>query len=113
IARDNADVLIVTSAGYGKRTPVVEYRPQKRAGKGLKACRLTDKTGEIAGVKLVRQENEMMLTTMAGYVIRFQISDVPKMGRLTQGVKVMSLEEDDEVISIARVSSKGEDDLDD
>ncbi|MDD4337480.1 MAG: DNA gyrase subunit A, partial [Firmicutes bacterium] len=53
IARDNADVLIVTSAGYGKRTPVVEYRPQKRAGKGLKACRLTDKTGEIAGVKLV------------------------------------------------------------
>jgi DNA gyrase subunit A len=50
---------------------------------------------------------------MAGYVIRFQISDVPKMGRLTQGVKVMSLEEDDEVISIARVSSKGEDDLDD
>lgn len=113
IARDNADVLIVTSAGYGKRTPVVEYRPQKRAGKGLKACRLTDKTGEIAGVKLVRQENEMMLTTMAGYVIRFQISDVPKMGRLTQGVKVMSLEEDDEVISIARVSSRDEDDLDD
>lgn len=113
IARDNADVLIVTSAGYGKRTPVVEYRPQKRAGKGLKACRLTDKTGEISGVKLVRQENEMMLTTMVGYVIRFQISDVPKMGRLTQGVKVMSLEEDDEVISIARVSSKGEDDLDD
>lgn len=113
IARDNADVLIVTSAGYGKRTPVVEYRPQKRAGKGLKACRLTDKTGEIAGVKLVRQENEMMLTTMAGYVIRFQISDVPKMGRLTQGVKVMSLEEEDEVISIARVSSRDEDDLDD
>jgi len=113
IARDSADVLIVTSAGYGKRTPVVEYRPQKRAGKGLKACRLTDKTGEIAGVKLVRQENEMMLTTMAGYVIRFQISDVPKMGRLTQGVKVMSLEEEDEVISIARVSSRDEDDLDD
>ena len=113
IARDNADVLIVTSAGYGKRTPVVEYRPQKRAGKGLKACRLTDKTGEIAGVKPVRQENEMMLTTMAGYVIRFQISDVPKMGRLTQGVKVMSLEEEDEVISIARVSSRDEDDLDD
>ena len=111
IARDNADVLIITSAGYGKRTPVVEYRPQNRAGKGLKACRLTDKTGNIVGVKLVREENEMMLTTMAGYVIRFQISDVPKMGRLTQGVKVMSLDDGDQVISIARVSSKGEDDL--
>lgn len=111
IARDNADVLIITSAGYGKRTPVVEYRPQNRAGKGLKACRLTNKTGNIVGVKLVREENEMMLTTMAGYVIRFQISDVPKMGRLTQGVKVMSLDDGDQVISIARVSSKGEDDL--
>jgi len=111
IARDNADVLIITSAGYGKRTPVVEYRPQNRAGKGLKACRLTDKTGNIVGVKLVREENEMMLTTMAGYVIRFQISDVPRMGRLTQGVKVMSLDDGDQVISIARVSSKGEDDL--
>ena len=111
IARDNADVLIITSAGYGKRTPVVEYRPQNRAGKGLKACRLTNKTGNIVGVKLVREENEMMLTTMAGYVIRFQISDVPRMGRLTQGVKVMSLDDGDQVISIARVSSKGEDDL--
>ncbi|MEA4882767.1 MAG: DNA gyrase subunit A [Clostridia bacterium] len=113
IARDNADVLVITNNGYGKRTPVVDYRPQRRAGKGLKALRLTPKTGSIVGVKLVRDENELMLMTTSGYVIRFQISDVPVMGRDTQGVKVMNLEPDDQVVSIARVSPKSEDDLED
>jgi DNA gyrase subunit A len=113
IARHNADVLVITSNGFGKRTSVSEYRPQRRGGKGLKACRLTDKTGHIAGVKLVREENQLMLMTMAGYVIRFQISDVPRMGRYAQGVKAMALEEGDQVISIARVSSKIVEDLED
>lgn len=111
IARDNADVLVITNNGFGKRTSVSEYRPQRRGGKGLKACKLTDKTGHIAGVKLVREENQLMLMTMAGYVIRFQISDVPRMGRYAQGVKAMALEEGDQVISIARVSSKISEDL--
>ncbi|HON43135.1 MAG TPA: DNA gyrase C-terminal beta-propeller domain-containing protein, partial [Bacillota bacterium] len=113
IARDNADVLVITNNGFGKRTSVSEYRPQRRGGKGLKACKLTDKTGHIAGVKLVREENQLMLMTMAGYVIRFQISDVPRMGRYAQGVKAMALEEGDQVISIARVSSKIAEDLED
>lgn len=113
IARDTADVLIITNQGYGKRTPVTEYRAQNRGGKGLKALNLTPKTGRIAGVKLVRGENEVMLMTSAGYVIRFQISDISRMGRYAQGVKVMSLEADDEVIGIARVSGKSGDELED
>ena len=113
IARDTADVLIVTNEGFGKRTPVSEYRAQNRGGKGLKALNLTPKTGRIAGVKLVRQENEVMLMTSSGYVIRFQISDISRMGRYAQGVKVMSLEADDQVIGIARVSGKSGDELED
>ena len=113
IARDTADVLIITNNGYGKRTPVSEYRAQRRGGKGLKAMGLTPKTGRIAGVKLVREENELMLMTSLGYVIRFQISDISRMGRYAQGVKAMALEQDDEVVSIARVSGKSGDDLED
>jgi len=113
IARNTADVLIITSAGFGKRTPVTEYRSQRRSGKGLKAIGLSPKTGRIVGVKLVRQENEVMLMTAMGYVIRFQIKDIPQMGRYARGVKVMTLEGGDEIVGIARVSGKSGDDLDD
>lgn len=97
IALQGQDVLVVTEDGYGKRTPVSEYRVQNRGGMGIKAMNLTPKTGLIAAVKLVREENELVITSASGHIIRMQLSGIPRLGRSTQGVKVINLENGDQV----------------
>jgi len=104
IALHGQDVLVVTENGYGKRTPVSEYRMQNRGGMGIKAMNLTPKTGLIAAVKLVREENELVITSASGHIIRMQLSDIPRLGRSTQGVKVINLEDKDQVSALAQVS---------
>jgi DNA gyrase subunit A len=101
-------VLIVTRNGYGKRTPMEEYRLQSRGGKGIKTLSLTEKKGEVVAHKVVSDEEDLMIVTQGGIVIRLNVSEISVMSRYAQGVKLITLE-NDEVATVARVQiSDGE-----
>lgn len=106
------DVLIVTAKGYGKRTPVSEYRTQSRGGKGIKTLNVTDKNGHIAGLKMVDNEEDLMIMTSSGTMIRTSMSGISTMGRNTQGVKLINIREDDAVATVTRVGRTEESDED-
>ena len=91
IVNDESEVLIVSTNGYGKRTSADSYRIQTRGGKGIKTLHLTEKNGFIAGLKVVTSDNDLMLVTSAGIIIRLSIGDISLMGRNTQGVKLIAL----------------------
>jgi DNA gyrase subunit A len=105
IAPDEAELFVVTEHGYGKRTPVEEYPVQKRGGMGVKTIQITDKKGPLAGMKIVMPRHELMLISEEGVVIRVKANDISKLGRSTQGVKVMNVSNTDRVSAIARVSA--------
>lgn len=102
----NAEVLTVTESGYGKRTSTEEYRAQTRGGKGLINMKVTEKTGQVVGIKVVRPEHELMLITTDGIVIRTNVSDISVISRNTQGVKLMTTAENDKVASMATLEQK-------
>ncbi len=110
VVRRDASVLTVTRRGMGKRTSVDEYRTQHRGGKGLINLRLTEKTGEVVAVKEVTDEDELMLVTRAGVVNRQHASEIRVIGRATQGVRLVSLDEGDEIVDIARIAPDLEED---
>jgi len=99
------DVLIVTSKGYGKRTPVSEYRTQTRGGKGIKTLNVTDKNGPIVSLKVVRDDEDLMIMTSTGTLIRTSMSGINTMGRITQGVKLINIKDEDFVATVARAPS--------
>jgi DNA gyrase subunit A len=103
LVREGADLLIVTVKGFGKRTELEEYGLQKRGGKGLKTYRITRKTGDIVGIKVVDEHNDIMLITKKGVVIRLNVNEISRMGRITQGVTLMKFDKDQTVVSIARI----------
>ncbi|WP_426450416.1 DNA gyrase subunit A [Paenibacillus sp. S-38] len=107
VHQDNS-VLIVTSKGFGKRTPVSEYRLQSRGGKGIKTLNVTSKNGPVVGLKVVQEEEDLMIITAFGTVIRTSMSGISLMGRNTQGVRLINIREEDEVSTLARVE-KSED----
>lgn len=111
IVEENMDVLIVTKNGYGKRTPVEEYRLQSRGGKGLKTCNITDKNGKLIAVKSVHGEEDIMLITAAGVLIRMPVDQISQMGRNTQGVRLIRLEDDQEVATVAKAQKEDEEDI--
>ncbi|MEF3305287.1 DNA gyrase subunit A [Paenibacillus sp. GYB003] len=104
----NDDVLIVTSKGYGKRTPMDEYRIQSRGGKGIKTLNITPKNGPVVGLKVVKNEEDLMIITASGTIIRTSMSGINTMGRNTQGVKLIHTREDDEVATVTRVEKSEE-----
>uniref|UniRef100_A0A7U3YBV4 DNA gyrase subunit A n=1 Tax=Geobacillus sp. (strain Y4.1MC1) TaxID=581103 RepID=A0A7U3YBV4_GEOS0 len=104
ILEDGCDVLVVTKNGYGKRTPASEYRIQSRGGKGIKTCNITEKNGPIVAVKTVTGEEDLMLITASGILIRIAVSDISRMGRNTQGVKLIRLSDDNEHEYVATVA---------
>ncbi|MFS0821083.1 DNA gyrase subunit A [Bacillus sp. 1P02SD] len=108
ILEDNLDVLIVTEHGYGKRTPASEYRIQSRGGKGLKTVNITEKNGKVIAVKAVTEESDLMLITADGVLIRMSISDISQIGRTTQGVKLIRLDENGHVATVAVVEKEEE-----
>lgn len=108
IVEENMDVLIVTRNGYGKRTPVEEYRLQSRGGKGLKTCNITDKNGKLIAVKSVHGEEDIMLITAAGVLIRMPVDQISQMGRNTQGVRLIRLEGEQEVATVAKAQKEDE-----
>ena len=104
-------LLIVSENGLGKRTLVEEFTPQHRGGKGVKCYKITDKSGTVVGFKAVNDDNEIMLITNQGIVIRLLCKDISILGRITTGVKLinMDLESDITVASIAKVRQKSAD----
>lgn len=106
IAPPDSELFVVTERGYGKRTPVGEYPQHHRGGQGVKTIQVTEKKGPLAGMKIVLPGQELMLISEEGVVIRVRAEDISKLGRSTQGVKVMNVGPADRVSAIARVSSK-------
>jgi len=111
-AKYDHQVLMVTERGYGKRTPMDEYfradGPQKRGGYGLKGYQVTDKTGPVVGVKVVSDEDDILVINDAGVIIRMAVKDINVYSRSAQGVKLMNLDEGVKVISIARTDHEEE-----
>lgn len=103
VVEEGSDLLVVSERGYGKRTPLSEYRPQIRGGKGLITMRLTEKNGLISGLKVVSDGDELMLISREGILIRIRIDEIPRMGRNTQGVRLMRLDEGDSLVSLAHI----------
>ena len=100
----NPDVLVVSSNGYGKRTPVDNFKVQRRGGVGIKAANVTEKTGSLIGIRMITPEKEdLIVTSEKGNVIRTSIKNISKLGRVTQGVRIMKLADKDKVASIACV----------
>ncbi|RNB83446.1 DNA gyrase subunit A [Brevibacillus fluminis] len=110
VIKENAEVLIVTAYGYGKRTPISEYRLQSRGGKGIKTHNVTDRSGYVIGLKIVEPGTDLMLITSSGLIIRTEIAGISVMGRYTQGVKLVRLDDNEEVVSVAKVASSEEED---
>lgn len=102
------EVLIVTSKGYGKRTPVSEYRIQNRGGKGIKTLNVTDKNGPIVALKVVQNDEDLMIMTSSGTMIRTSMDGISTMGRNTQGVKLINIRDDDSVATVTRVARSEE-----
>ena len=105
-----ADILTVSENGYGKRTEMDEYRLQSRGGKGIITMKATDKTGRVVGGQQVTEDDQLMLVTNKGKIIRLRIKDIRVIGRNTQGVRLIDLEEGERVVSLARLAEKEEDD---
>ena len=105
----DGSLVTITDLGYGKRTRLDEYRVQGRAGKGLINVKVTPKTGKVVGVRQVEDEDELMLITTTGTMLRMQVSDIKTTGRNTQGVKVIRVQGDDRVGAVAAVASSESD----
>ncbi len=109
IARDDANLLVVSEKGYGKRSDIEAYRITKRGGKGVKAMNVTDKTGSLVAIKEVIDTDDLMIINKSGITIRMKVEDLRVMGRATQGVKLIRLNDDDEISSVEKIE-KIEDD---
>ena len=111
IAHDDQDLLVVTENGFGKRTRVAEYPTKGRGTMGVLTIRYNESRGRLAGSMIVRDTFEVMMISQDGTVIRQRADGISRMGRATQGVRVMNLRDNDRVSSIARVTEPGEDEL--
>ena len=99
-------LLVVSENGYGKRTELDEYRTQSRGGKGLKTYNIKDKTGLLVSAKVVDEEDEIIMISKSGIIIRLEVKDISVMGRSTQGVILMKIEDDDRVMAVAKYVDK-------
>jgi DNA gyrase subunit A len=108
ILRPRGTMLTVTEKGFGKRSAVEEYRVQSRGGKGVITLKVTEKTGSVLGVAQVSEEDDVMLVTDGGKIIRMPVAEIRVSGRNTQGVRLIGMEEDEYVASLARLAEKEE-----
>ena len=104
ITNGNGDLFVITEKGYGKRTPISEYSVQNRGGQGVYTITMTLKKGKLVAAKVVGPQHELMIISSEGVVIRVKVSDTPKLGRATQGVKIMDVEAGDSVTAVARMA---------
>jgi DNA gyrase subunit A len=108
VVRRDASLLVVSEKGYGKRSELSDYRVQKRGGKGIITLKKTDKTGSIVALKEVIPDDELMMITRHGVIIRLPVDGIRVIGRNTQGVRVMNLDSGDTVVDVARVVKEDE-----
>ena len=108
IAGGEATLLTITENGFGKRTELSEYRVQQRGGRGVITYKITPKTGKLVGVKIANEEEDVMLVTNSGTIIRLNVKDISVLGRATQGVTLMRTSEDVKVVSIEIISLEEE-----
>ena len=101
-------LLVVTEKGYGKKTPMDEYRETKRGSKGVKTLNITDKNGKIVGFKSTDNEKDLMIITEKGIIIRMDVNSISQMGRVTKGVKLINLKDDNRVASISILEKENE-----
>ncbi|MEG2457813.1 MAG: DNA gyrase subunit A [Bacilli bacterium] len=109
ISEEDKLILVVTEKGYGKKTKIEEYRETKRGSKGVKTINVTDKNGNVVGFKSVEEDKDLFIITNSGIVIRLSISKVSLMGRVTQGVRLINLKEENQVSSISIIDKEVED----
>ena len=103
-------LVTITEGGFGKRTPFDEFARRNRGGSGLRCHKVTDKTGNIAGVAAVSEDDDLMMITSDGTIIRVPVNEISVIGRDAQGVIVMRLAEGDRVVNFARLESESEQD---
>ncbi len=103
LASQGDSVLAVTETGMGKRTALTEFSVQKRGGKGSLYYRLTSKTGQVVSFKIMTKDQDLMLITNGGIIIRLRVQDISEIGRVTSGVKLMGLDKDTKIVSVARI----------
>lgn len=111
IADNNQEVLVVTEKGYGKRTTINEYRQTHRGSKGVKALNITEKNGNIVSFKIVNGNEDLMIITNSGIIIRLPIDQISKTGRVAQGVKLINLKEEQQVSTVALLNKEEFDDV--
>ena len=105
----DANILVVSENGYGKRSSLEDYRLTNRGGKGVKTISITEKTGKLVTLKSVSDNDDLMIINKSGIAIRMQVEDLRVMGRATQGVKVISLKDGDSIAAVAKVMKDDED----
>lgn len=111
IDNPQSNVLVVSEKGYGKRSDIDEYRITNRGGKGVKTINITDKTGNLIGIKSVSDENDLMIITKNGITIRMKVSDLRVMGRATQGVRLINIQENDSIGAVTKVDREEDEEL--
>ena len=106
VIRDDCEIITIAENGYGKRSEISDYRLQNRGGKGVKAGTFNEKTGKLVSLKLISKDEDLMLITNSGIIIRVSSDDISKIGRDTQGVKIMRI--DDSTVSGIAITPKEE-----
>lgn len=109
IVTETGKVLVVSENGYGKRTPLSEYRQQTRGGKGIITYNLNSKTGNLIGAKVVEDTDDLMIINDQGVMIRIKVDEISVMGRITSGVKVMKVDDETQLVSMAKIKESDED----
>lgn len=111
IIEEDQDILVVSENGYGKRTKQSEYRLQSRGGVGIKTMQVTEKTGNVVAVKTVTGEEDVMLITVEGMLIRMDVEDISQIGRNTQGVRLIRLSDEEYVATVAKVKKDDDEEI--
>ena len=106
VVRPDGDLLVTSELGFGKRTPLSEYRITGRGGKGIRTLNVAEKNGEIVGAVVVGEQDEVMIISSSGVMIRIAVADVPEQGRSTMGVRLMKLDEGQKVVTLALIAAR-------
>ena len=106
VITDQNEVLIITEKGYGKRTVATEYPTKGRGGKGMQTAKITEKNGSLAGLMTVKGDEDLMIITDTGVMIRTNVANISQTGRSTMGVKVMRLDQDAKIVTFTTVAAE-------
>jgi DNA gyrase subunit A len=109
VVREGGTILTVAQNGYGKRTGLEEYRLQSRGGVGIINIQTSDRNGKVVGIAYVHDDDELLIISQQGMILRMKAGDIRTIGRATQGVRLIEMEEGDNVVSVAKLAEKEDD----